>query len=366
MNLVHAGARSALLVIHSRSQDIARLFAASEESRLHLIDTVWALHHFRYVILATEVIVYVFKPGMAEELWTWAFYAVGNSMTFLPLTILAWRLRLVYIGPFDWRKMSFVAPVAKRSSLKCGDKWLLTRLALGMLLFLALYLLIYTWPHMDAVIIAAQSLVQLFFLFTILQLFSQKKRLQQHALDQTWTLLMFWMVVAAGDVYTNLAWYAFHHLNNTALCQIVTLAVIDVQVVMIFFIWYTSYRIMLRRDGADPDLAAADSGAGLPVLDNADRVTDPGSCDSNDSQGSMLEPLVSSVRDLIAAARRASARRASTSTMSTANADKPAALAIDIENRMIESAIDVAEQGDSDSHILPIRTRSQSLPDSGR
>lgn len=293
---------------------------------------------------------------------------MGNAMTFLPLTILAWRLRLIYIGPFEWCKMRFVAPVAKRSSLSCGDQWLLTRLALGMLVFLVLSLLASTLPHMDALIIVAQSLVQLFFLFTIIQLFSQKKRLQQHALDQTWTLLMFWLVVAAGDVYTNLAWYTFNHLHNFALCQFVTLAVIDVQVIMIFFIWYTNYRTMLQRDGADVD--AADSSAGLPAFDSA-KITDPSSCDIKHNKGTMLEPVVASLRDLVAAARRASVRRAS--TVHTADADKSVELAIDVESKMIESAIDVVGHGksidvaeveheDSDSHSLPIR--SKSLPDS--
>jgi hypothetical protein len=195
--------------------------------------------------MLTELLVYAIDTDKRSNYWLWLLYVLGRPMTFLPVTILAWRLRKIYVGCFNIRRLRFKRP---HHQLQLGDKWLLSRLFIGLLPFIASYPFIVLYGGAgDALHVAFQGIALLFFAFTLGQLFRVRTNLQRHALDQTKTMFLLWLCIVTGVVYANLSWYAFSHFNDFLVSITVEICVMTAQSWIIFALWYTNYRIALKR-----------------------------------------------------------------------------------------------------------------------
>lgn len=52
----------------------------------------------RYILLIIEAGIYIYDPDLAYVYYIWILYVIGRPLSFLPVMILASRLKIIYTG----------------------------------------------------------------------------------------------------------------------------------------------------------------------------------------------------------------------------------------------------------------------------
>jgi hypothetical protein len=71
-----------------------------------------------YLLLTIEIILYTIHHSLLDISYLWIFYVVGAPLSFLPVMMLAWRIKIIYTGMAKCRATEhFCLPVHARSAL---------------------------------------------------------------------------------------------------------------------------------------------------------------------------------------------------------------------------------------------------------